>query len=78
MNTHRFPIGTQYTRNTGKRRDVCTVVDQLTLTNSKGEVLRRSYVTAHPFCGQQVTEHDVCDTTIARNLTPEFQHLLKG
>ena len=75
---HRFPIGTQYVRNTGKRRDVCTVVDQLTLINSKGEVLRRSYVTAHPFCGQQVTEHDVCDTTIARNLTPEFQHLLKG
>lgn len=75
---HRFPIGTQYIRIYGKRRDLCTVVDQLTLTNSKGEVLRRSYITSHPFCGQEVIEHDVGDTTIARNLTSEFQHLLKG
>lgn len=75
---HRFPIGTQYRIVTKHRTDLCTVVDQLTLTNSKGEVLRRSYITSHPFCGQAVTEHDVTDTHIARNLTPEFQHLLKG
>ena len=41
---HRFPIGTKYLIHRGKREDICTVVDQWTLTNSKGEVVRRSYV----------------------------------
>ena len=65
---HRWPIGTQYLGRNGKVKRLCTVVDQLTLTNSKGEVLRRSYITAHEFCGQQVTEHDVPDATIAKGV----------
>lgn len=73
---HRFPIGTQY-KPAGKYAKVTTVVDQLTLTNSKGEILRVSYLTQHEFLGQTITNHDVCDTTIARGLLPEYQHLLK-
>lgn len=64
---HRFPIWTTYTTR-GKSPRLCTVVDQLTLTNSKGEVVRTSYVAEHVFCGQKVLECDVCDTTIARGL----------
>lgn len=64
---HRFPIGTQYMTR-GKHPVLCTVVDQLTTTNSRGEVVRATYVTSHQFCGQTVTETDVVDTTIARGL----------
>lgn len=73
--THRFPIGTQYFA-MNKRRDLCTVVDQLTTTNSKGEVVALRYITSHIFCGQAVVDIDVVDTTIARGLLPAFQHLL--
>ena len=73
--THRFPIGTKYITR-GKRHDVCTVVDHLTTTNSKGEIVAVRYVTEHEFCGQTVTASDVVDTTIARGLLPEFAHLL--
>lgn len=69
---HRFPIGTAYMTR-GKHARQCLVVDQITLTNSKGEVLRASYVSEHQFCGQRVLEHDVCDTTIARGLLPAKQ-----
>ncbi len=70
MSNHRFPIGTEYASR-GKHSVVCTVVDQLTTTNSKGEVVRTSYVTSHNFCGQVVLETDVIDTTIARGLSSE-------
>lgn len=73
---HRFPIGTKYATREKVSR-VCTVTDQLTTTNAAGEVVRRTYVSAHEFCGQSVVNHDVVDTTIARGLLPEFQHLLK-
>lgn len=73
---HRFPIGTQY-MSRGKHPLLCTVVDHLTLTNSKGEIIRVSYITEHLFLGQIVKTHDVVDPTIAMGLTPEFQHLLK-
>lgn len=63
----RFAIGTQY-MSQGKVKRVCTVVDQLTVTNAAGEVIKRYYKTSHEFMGQMVYEHDVCDTTIARNL----------
>lgn len=78
MTHHRFPIGTQYVRKHGPRRDVCTVIDHLTTTNSKGEVVSVRYVTAFAFLGQQVTDSEVVDTAIARNLLPEFQHLLNS
>jgi hypothetical protein len=72
---HRFPIGTQYMTR-GKHPLLCTVTDQLTTTNSKGEIVAKRYVTTHEFCGQLVTEVNVLDTTIARGLTKEYQHLL--
>lgn len=79
---HRFPIGTQYAaRRASNNRShpvICEVVDQLTTTNSRGEVTRVAYVTAHMFCGQLVTESDVVDITIARGLLPEFVHLLEA
>lgn len=75
MNTHRFPIGTQYTTR-GKHPQVCTVVDQLTTTNSKGDVVRTFYVTEHQFCGQSVRNYDVVDPTIAMGLLPEYAHLI--
>jgi hypothetical protein len=68
MTKHRFPIGTQYTSRNGKVSRVCTVSDQLTVTNSKGEVVRLYYHATHEFMGQKLTDHDVGDTTIARNL----------
>lgn len=74
---HRFPIGTRY-RPARRHAQVCTVVDQLTTTNAAGEVVARRYVTEHEFCGCIVRESDVVDTTIARGLTPEFQHLVPG
>ena len=73
---HRFPIGTQYTPRGLRHPRVCTVVDQLTTTNSAGQVVARTYVTTHVFCGQVVTERGVVDTTIARGLLPAFAHLL--
>ena len=75
MNAHRFPIGTKYTTR-GKHVQVCTVVDQLTTTNSLGKVVANSYITSHEFCGQTVTETGVADSTIARGLLSEFAHLL--
>lgn len=75
MATHRFPIGTQYQSRSGAKC-VCTVVDHLTTTNSKGEIVKASYVTSHQFCGQTVEERDVVDTTIARGLLPQYVHLL--
>lgn len=73
--THRFPIGTKFYSG-GKHKRLCVVVDQLTTTNSRGEVVAVRYITSHEFCGQTVTELDVVDTTIARGLLPEFAHLL--
>lgn len=75
---HRFPIGTLYlARSSGEKR-LCTVVDHLTTTNSKGDVVKIRYVSTHVFCGQTVSDHDVLDTTIARGLTPQFAHLLSA
>lgn len=60
----RFKIGQKYTTR-GKRKDICTVIDILTTTNSAGEVLKIRYVATHNFMGQVVTDSDVCDATIA-------------
>lgn len=67
MNPHRFPIGTRYL-SSGKFPRDCIVIDQLTTTNAAGDVVARSYVTQHQFLGAPVTEHNVCDTTIARGV----------
>lgn len=77
MHAHRFPIGTQY-MSRGKNPRVCTVVDQLTTTNSRGEAVAVRYITSHEFCGQAVTQTDVVDATIALGLLPEFTQLLSA
>lgn len=61
---HRYPIGTEFMTR-GKAPKRCVVVDLLTTTNSKHEVVRERYVAAHQFLGQQVVDVDVCDATIA-------------
>ena len=65
---HRFPIGTQYLRRRGRQLDLCTVFEQLTTTNSRGEVVREFYWSTHTFCGSAVTDYDVVDMTIARGV----------
>lgn len=69
---HRFPIGTQYITKAKAGRKIIetlhTVVDQMTVTNSRGEVVRCFYVSEHDFCGQKVINYDVVDTTIALNI----------
>lgn len=63
----RYNIGTTYV-SSGKRKDVCTVIDILKTYNSAGECVTLRYVATHLFMGQIVTDHDVVETTIARNL----------
>lgn len=63
-----WPIGTQFIRRQSKRKDVETVVDILTTTNSKGEVCHIRYIASHDFAGQQVLNKDVVATTIAMGL----------
>ena len=65
---HKFPIGTQFNSRNGRASRLCTVTDQMTVTNSKGEVVKTFYQASHEFCGQQVVDHDVCEVTIARGL----------
>lgn len=66
--TPRFKIGQKYAPIASKGKIVCTVTDILTTTNAKGEVVSIKYVATHDFCGQIVTDNDVCDTTIARGM----------
>ena len=60
-----WPIGTQFVRRGKKRKDVETVIDILTTTNSKGELHQIRYVAVHAFAGQRVVDVDVVGTTIA-------------
>lgn len=64
IGTPRFKIGQKYMA-ANKRKDICEIVDVLTTTNSKGEVVAIRYLTVHDFCGQTVFNHDVVDATIA-------------
>lgn len=59
-------IGTRFIRATGRERNVETVTDVLTTTNSKGEVVSVRYVATHEFCGQTITDYDVPRATLAR------------
>lgn len=72
----RFKIGTTFNMRRGAGRvpnriDVCTVVEIHITRNSQGELVKIRYVATHPFCGQIVSESDVIETTIARNLIQE-------
>lgn len=63
-----YPIGTQFIKPGRKRKDIETVVDILTTTNSKGEVVAIRYIATHDFMGQVIADRDVVGTTIARGL----------
>jgi hypothetical protein len=65
--TPRFPIGTRFLTR-GKHPRECTVTDYLITRNLAGEIVRTRYVATHTFCNQNITETDIVETTIARNL----------
>jgi hypothetical protein len=67
MRTPQFKVGTQF-MTSGKHPRLCTVTDIHTTTNLAGLVVKIRYVATHEFCGQTVTDSDVCDATIARNI----------
>ena len=62
-----FKIGTKY-QSTGKRKDICTVIDILKTYNSNNILVQVRYVSEHDFMGQVVRDYDVIGATIARNL----------
>lgn len=65
MRTPQFEIGYKFIVTRGKkRRDVETIVDILTTTNSSGEVVKIEYVAVHDFAGQQLKVTHIA-TTIA-------------
>lgn len=51
----------------GKKR-LCTIVDFITCTNSKGEVIKSYFVSTHEFMGQTITDHEVPRSTVSRGL----------
>jgi len=61
----RFNVGTTFT---GKGKRICTVTDIHRTYNNAGDIVKIRYVAVHDFLGQSVTEQDVLETTIARNL----------
>lgn len=67
--TARFPIGTVF-QTPGKHPRTCTVTDILRTYNEAGELVRVRYVAQHEFMGQTITDNDVCETSIARRLSP--------
>ena len=69
--TPRFKIGTTFIPCGRKNGGLCTVVDILTTTNSKGDVVRIRYAATHEFMGQTLTDYDVPEVTIARGLQQE-------
>lgn len=63
--TMKYPIGTKFiSRSNKKHKRVQTIVDYLTTTNLKGEVVRERYVATHDFMGQKVTDNDIIPTSI--------------
>lgn len=66
----RFPVGLQFVYHADKQKRLRTIVDILTTTNSRGEVVEIEYVTAHKLSSQDVRGR-FNDTGIARSLTEE-------
>jgi hypothetical protein len=62
-----YAIGTKFTTG-GKHPKECVITDIHTTTNLAAEVVKVRYVATHQFCGQTVTDADVCAVTIARGL----------
>jgi hypothetical protein len=51
-------IGTQYLTR-GKHPRLCTITDFMTVTNSKGEIVKTYYESQHEFMGQIVIDRNV-------------------
>lgn len=66
----KFKIGLQFTRVTGKRKDLETIIDILKTYNSKNELVKLRYVTTHYFMNQLITDRDVLELTIQRATSP--------
>lgn len=62
----RFAIGQQFISR-GKHPRLFTVRDILKTYNSKGEMVKLRYVATFELMGQQVTDYDVVETSIAMN-----------
>lgn len=65
--TPRFLIGQRF-KTRGKHPRECTVIDILRTHNSAGELIRIAYVATHQLAGRTITDHNVCDATIAMGL----------
>ena len=63
----KYPIGTQYLTR-GKHPRLCTVTDIWKTYDSKGDLVRKRYVSTHDVLGQTVTDRDVVEVTIARGV----------
>ena len=66
--TPRFPLGTEFVTNYATGNQHCTVIDIYKTYNSTGKLIKIRYAASHKSMGQTVTDHDVCDTTIAKGL----------
>ncbi len=64
----KYPIGTKFKKVGRKNDSIWVVVDYLTTTNQRGEVVQIRYVAETTFLGQKMTDNDVCETTIARGI----------
>jgi hypothetical protein len=67
----RFQIGQQF-MSPGKHPRLCTVTDILRTYNAEGSLIHTRYEATHagPF-GSSITNHDVCETSIARRAVPQ-------
>jgi hypothetical protein len=63
----RFEIGTQF-KSPGKYGAINTVTDIFKTYNSKNELVSIRYQSQHELMGQVVTNNEVADSTIFRNL----------
>jgi len=61
-------IGTRIYYTGDMANSVWTVDDVWKTYNSQNQLVRTRYVASHEFCGQIVTDCDVCPVTIARGL----------
>ena len=71
-----YPIGTKF-MSLGKTPYECTVIDVLKTYNSKNELVRIGYESAHEFLGQIVTEHNLLAASIARGIFALEERLKK-
>lgn len=69
----RFPIGLTFKKKRfpkAKELTEYSILNIYTTRNEAGNIVKIEYLVSHDFCGQRITEL-MCDTTIARALTPE-------